>query len=618
MERKAWAYIYIAGHDKVYFLEDFKKLFQVSRNTILDDMKKLKEEIKTNQLHIHSERNTGYSIIGNENDVRRMMVHFLSLITPKEGWYVFLSNLQGASINKDNRALRPYLTFDVELLGLLRQLLHDYEQHFRIEFTDDVLNNIVVWFHFFIKRMKKQSFVKVDSIEKQVIKMTDEYEGVKSLCKHVSQDLDITIPDDEIYYFAKYLLSAKVNYNFSPQLESEEMKALLHVVERMVADFQLYAAIEFREPKQMIQNLMLHLKPAYYRIKYGIEVENALRDLVIQNYPEVFHLTKKTVHYFEDLIGQSINENEVAFIAMHFGGWLRKEGVMLEKSRKRMLIVCTNGLGTSRLLESQLEGLFSDVQTTGVASLREYEKLDLNVDFVVSTIPLPERGVPVFVINPVLNNEDKEQLLKKVNSLFEHSSKKQIHSVETVMDIVGRYAVIEDDKALLRELRRYFHAPIKMESEAMKPNLCELLPADRIVLKKQVASWENAIKVAAAPLLKQGYIRESYISKMIENVIKIGPYIVISDYFALPHANSDDGVIKTGMSMLHLDIPVDLLEKTAKIIVVLASLDNEQHLKALSQLRKLFSSKEDKDHIVKATNKNQIVKLIRTYSTEMD
>ncbi|MDY0393801.1 PRD domain-containing protein [Virgibacillus halophilus] len=473
-------------------------------------------------------------------------------------------------------------------------------------------------FIFFIKRMKKQSFVKVDSIEKQVIKMTDEYEGVKSLCKHVSQDLDITIPDDEIYYFAKYLLSAKVNYNFSPQLESEEMKALLHVVERMVADFQLYAAIEFREPKQMIQNLMLHLKPAYYRIKYGIEVENALRDLVIQNYPEVFHLTKKTVHYFEDLIGQSINENEVAFIAMHFGGWLRKEGVMLEKSRKRMLIVCTNGLGTSRLLESQLEGLFSDVQTTGVASLREYEKLDLNVDFVVSTIPLPERGVPVFVINPVLNNEDKEQLLKKVNSLFEHSSKKQIHSVETVMDIVGRYAVIEDDKALLRELRRYFHAPIKMESEAMKPNLCELLPADRIVLKKQVASWENAIKVAAAPLLKQGYIRESYISKMIENVIKIGPYIVISDYFALPHANSDDGVIKTGMSMLHLDIPVDLLEKTAKIIVVLASLDNEQHLKALSQLRKLFSSKEDKDHIVKATNKNQIVKLIRTYSTEMD
>lgn len=281
-----------------------------------------------------------------------------------------------------------------------------------------------------------------------------------------------------------------------------------------------------------------------------------------------------------------------------------------------MIIVCTNGLGTSRLLESQLEGLFSGVETVGVTSLREYEKMDLNVDFVVSTIPLTDRGIPVFVINPVLSNEDKEQLLKKVNSLLEHSPKEQIFSVETVMDIVKRYAVVEDDEALSKELRRYFHAPIDIESEVMKPNLFELLPPNRIMLKKQVDSWKKAIKVAAEPLLNQGYVRENYISKMIENVIRIGPYIVISDHFALPHASSDDGVIKTGMSMLHLETPVDILGKFANVIVVLASRDNEQHLKALSQLRMLFSDKENKEKIIKTTDKNQIVKLIQTYSAE--
>ncbi|MDY0409278.1 BglG family transcription antiterminator [Paracerasibacillus soli] len=546
------------------------------------------------------------------------MIHYLSFVIPKEGWYIFLSNFQKPSISSDDQSIRPYLIFDVPLMNLFIRLLHDYEEDFKIEFTDDVLYNIVVWLHFFIKRIKKQAFVEVDAIEKEVIKTTEEYVGVKTLCHHVSETLDITIPNDEIYYFAKYLLSAKVNYNFSPQLQSEEMKALLHVVEKMVVDFQLYAAIEFREPEQMIQNLLLHLKPAYYRIKYGIEVENALRDSVIQNYPEVFHLTKKVVHYFEDLIGQSITENEVAFIAMHFGGWLRKEGVMLEQTRKKMLVVCTNGLGTSRLLESQLEGLFSDVQTIGVTSLREYEKMDLNVDFIVSTIPLTDRGIPVFVVNPVLDNEDKEQLLKKVNSLFEHSTKKQVYSVETVMDIIKRYAVVEDDEVLSQELRRYFHAPINVESEVMKPNLYELLSPDRIVLKKQVGSWESAIKVAAEPLLKQGYIRKSYVSKMIENVIKIGPYIVISDHFALPHANPDDGVMKTGMSMLHLKNPVDILGKDVNVIVVLASRDNEQHLRALSQLTKLFSDKENREKIINITDKNRIVELIQAYSAARD
>ncbi|KRG17076.1 hypothetical protein ACA29_00490 [Lederbergia galactosidilytica] len=95
------------------------------------------------------------------------------------------------------------------------------------------------------------------------------------------------------------------------------------------------------------------------------------------------------------------------------------------------------------------------------------------------------------------------------------------------MDIVKRYAVIEDDKALSKELRRYLHPPINMESETPKPNLAELLPQDRILLRKQVSSWKKAISVAAEPLLKQGYIQEEYIFKMIENVEANGPYIII-------------------------------------------------------------------------------------------
>lgn len=610
-ERKAWIFIHAAGADQACFLEDIRQLFQVSRNTILEDVKKLKEEVKAYQLSIHTERKTGYVIRGNENKIRMLLINYLSMVTPHEGWYDALSDLQDAP--KRNQALQPYSIFNTHLIGVLRQLIHDYEHRFMIEFTDEVLDNIVIWFFFFLRRISQKEFVEVDPIEKEVIETTDEYAGVHLLCKHLSESLNMTIPDNEVHYFTRFLLSAKVNYNLRTRLESEEMQELLQVVEKMVSDFQLYAAIEFQEPQQLIQNLLLHLKPAYYRIKYGIEIENALRDSVIQNYPEVFHLTKKVVHHFEDLMGQSIAESEVAFIAMHFGGWLRKEGLMLEQTVKRMLIVCTNGLGTSRLLESQLEGLFSDIQTTGVASLREYEKMDLDVDFIVSTIALEDKGVPVFVINPVLNNEDKEQLLIKVNSLFGYSPKKQIYSVETIMDIVKRYAVIEDDKALSKELRRYLHPPINMESETPKPNLAELLPPDRILLRKQVSSWKKAISIAAEPLLKQGYIQEEYIFKMIENVEANGPYIIISEYFALPHANPDNGVVKTGMSMLHLEEPVDILGKPAKVIVVLASKGNEQHLKALSQLTKLFSDKKNKEQVMIATDVNEIAEPIKTY-----
>ena len=40
--------------------------------------------------------------------------------------------------------------------------------------------------------------------------------------------------------------------------------------------------------------------------------------------------------------------------------------------------------------------------------------------------------------------------------------------------------------------------------------------------------WENAIRKAAAPLLENGAIEQSYIDAMVESVHKNGPYYVLS------------------------------------------------------------------------------------------
>jgi mannitol operon transcriptional antiterminator len=403
-----------------------------------------------------------------------------------------------------------------------------------------------------------------------------------------------------------------VNYDLNPIYENQEMRLLSHVVESMVSDFQMYAAVNFSEKEQMIKNLFVHLKPAYYRTRYGIKIENILQNSVEENYPEVFRLTKKVIHHFESLVKQSVSDSEIAYIAMHFGGWLRREGITLSSVRKKLLIVCTSGVGTSRILESQLAGLFSNVDIVGAVSLREYEKQDLSVDFIVSTVPLPDKGIPIFVAKPILDNKDKERLLRKINSLNNESQTEQLYSVDTLMDMVKRYAMVEDEEALKQEFRRYLHSPIAIEKEKRKPSLANLLDTEKIIKLQQVSDWVEAIKQAASPLMDQGYINLNYVEKMIDNVLKLGPYIVISEQFALPHAAPADGVKKTGMSMLLLEEPVDLMGESVRIFVVLASWDNEQHLKALGQLTKLL--KENRKEVQSAKDKEQILKLIQTYS----
>src|SRR5690606_5030344 len=367
-ERKAWAYIHIIANQKPFYLEDIRELFQVSRNTVLEDIKKLKEEIQPYEMSLNSKRGMGYQVIGCENSVRRMLIHYLRKVVPKDGWHGLLTTISTEDKSSIEAMFKPYSIFNTDVLLELQKLLYKYEKQIKVEMTDEVLHQFIVLFYFFYQRIVKDNTVQVDEIEKKIIKTTEEYDGANIICEHLSKVSHMRFSDDEVCYFAKYLLSAKVNYNQSLQKETQEMKVLVEVIRKMVESFERIAAIEFDDIESLMQNLLLHLKPAYFRIKYGMKIENELKDSVKQNYPEVFHITKQVVHHFEELLEQSIDENEVAYITMHFGGWLRKEGVVIDQRKKRLLIVCTNGLGTSRLLESQLEGLFSNIEIQGVTS----------------------------------------------------------------------------------------------------------------------------------------------------------------------------------------------------------------------------------------------------------
>jgi len=116
----------------------------------------------------------------------------------------------------------------------------------------------------------------------------------------------------------------------------------------------------------------------------------------------------------------------------------------------------------------------------------------------------------------------------------------------------------------------------------------ELLPKSRMQNVQSVSSWEQAIEIASEPLLEEGVIEEKYIENMITSVNENGPYIVLKDYFALPHAEAGDGVNEQGMSLLTLDEPVDLKDNPVKIFVVLAAIDSESHLEALTELSNLL------------------------------
>src|SRR5699024_8990783 len=104
----------------------------------------------------------------------------------------------------------------------------------------------------------------------------------------------------------------------------------------------------------------------------------------------------------------------------------------------------------------QLKELFSDVEVKGVISLREYEEIHhINeiADFVVSTVSLPDRAVPVFVVDPILNNDDKLALLKKTSNLYEDSRHPCTISAEANLEVVKQYGSVDEQQTLKNEFK---------------------------------------------------------------------------------------------------------------------------------------------------------------------
>ncbi|PSL41630.1 BglG family transcriptional antiterminator [Planomicrobium soli] len=609
-ERKAWLTIYLMIRNTPMYLEDLMEKLRVSRNTTINDIKALKKELERFDLELEFDRKSGYLLKGKEEDKRKALVFYLEHALPKQSWQSLLAQLPAILSNNDSL---EFLGFEKMLA--VERIVAESEQELNVQFTDEFLHSLSFRLLLFGRRLVQGKKVEVDAIEKEVLSDLKEYAAAKRMSEKLAVLLEVEFPEDEIFYITKHLLSSRVQFSES-RLEngsSHDSQILARVVSHMVTDFQKYACILFENREEVEANLLLHVKPAYYRILYGIEAEEHMTNSIKEKYPDIFQLSKKVSVHLEQATEKPVNDNEVALIAAHFGGWLEKTGAK-PANRKRALLVCTSGVGTSRLLQHQLEELFSTVDIIGCVSLRDYEKTQIHADFIISTIPIAEKERPVIVVSPILAETEKENLLKKVNALMEATPQSR-NSEEAVLDIVRKYADIKDMQNLQRELRQYFYQPQSI-AEAMKPELKDLLKKEFIQTAEQVGDWKESIRQAALPLIEGDFITEGYVQAMIDAVNTMGPYIVISPKVAIPHARPQDGVKKIGMSLLRVEqeVPFSDEEKhQVRVIVVLAPIDGDSHLKALGQLVKILNDTELKAELLRASSREAIYQLLETH-----
>ncbi|MGD8192045.1 BglG family transcription antiterminator [Brevibacillus ginsengisoli] len=597
-ERQMYLLLFLLGSSERITTTECIRRTGLSRNTILMDIKQLREEIQLYGLKLPYSRVEGYTIDGHELNIRKLLSQYIPALL-HNGHEPLLN---GLFLHRgDGRSIPE----------LIRQWLAVCEQSLELQFAEDYGNQLRYLLAFFVKRILEGRLVSFLPEQTGPITATKQYEMVAEL----ERELHIELPQDEKCYMAMMLLSAKVNKIDVPT-EQNDMLFLKQAIHKMIQLFEVYACVVFDQPEELERNLFIHLKPAYYRFIYNIELANPLTEMIQEQYRDIYELTKKSIAPLEEVVGKPIRDAEISYLTLHFGGWMRKQGIM-PITQKRVLLVCANGVGTSRLLVQQLEGLFTNIDLLGPITLREYEQFHGEVEIVISTAKIINPRHRIILVQPILTDQDRVHLLNEIETMPRASYTNT--TAQTIVNIVKKHARIEDEVLLLEEIRQALQQSKHSLGRGYKPVLKELLTDEYIQLQDEVTNWQEAIRLAALPLVKNHLVTETYIEAMIHNVQENGPYVVIAPRIALPHARPEQGVNRVGMGFLRLKKPVafsDQPQHQAQLIIVLAAVDNETHLKALSQLSMMLSEDDNADRLIEADDKEVIKQYIAKYSNQ--
>ncbi len=595
-ERLYLIVLILLQHKEELSINHFTSILKISKNTVINDMKKLQNTMLQNyDLKIFYDRQKGYYIVGKEYEKRVLMITIIRNILP---------TLNGEAV------LSSVLDINQEDFVRLQQDVAAVEKTLQVQYTDDRVKEIPYILYFVLLRIKAGKLLDFLPDDYQHIVGTSEYGKIMN----VFEEHGILNALERIYLVSQFQISS---VNSIAQNASFE-KDLKEVASEALNNFENLICIRFKDRESLLDALIQHCRPALFRIRFHYHIESNILNMILPQHNYLFELTKHAMAPFEKMLGKTFPDEELAYITILFGGWMTKEGTLeILEQKRRIIVVCTNGVSISNFLFLKLKEAFPEFEFLCALSSRQFYEFREEYDAIFSTVHLTTK-MPQFLVKPIMDEYEMQNLRKKV---FGELLNKNIYEVNSasLVNMIEKYVSIKDRKGLLNALKNYL-GETSEENQMKKsvdklleePSLSDVLKQAYVQIESTTLTWQEALKKASQPLLDHNVIQPTYIDNMIHAVSEEKPIWTIAEGLLLAHAGVDQGVNDLGIALLKLPAPISFNGyMDAQIIVVMATPNRDIHLRALYALIDISENDADMKMIQAAKTIDDIMDVIR-------
>lgn len=135
-----------------------------------------------------------------------------------------------------------------------------------------------------------------------------------------------------------------------------------------------------------------------------------------------------------------------------------------------------------------------------------------------------------------------------------------------------------------------------------------------IRLHVDAKTWQEAVKIGVDLLVDAEVVEPRYYQAILDGVAHFGPYFVIAPGLAMPHGRPEEGVKKTGFSLVTLKTPLVFNHEDndpVDILITLAAEDAKAHQEVgIMQVVNLFEDETNFDRLRACTTEQQVLDLI--------
>lgn len=386
-------------------IDDLAYRYFISNAVVSKILDSLQEDFERFDLELNRKPGLGTVVIGMEKNKRLYKSYILKKLIRSDVFSQYRLN-----------QIKDYFPA-IDVLKIEKILLQ-FEIDHSIIMSEVSKIGLIIHTAIALNRLFSKQEVTLRQEEIVFLENTEEWKLSCEYCQEIEEAFQVKFSKDEIGFVTIHLLGAGISSTYTSNDLFEINQPIFEEMEKIIFEIDSVFNTSFNYDFELKNMLFIHLLPMINRLRFGIQIDNEFTKDVQMDYPFIYEIavyfSKKLANHLE----LEICENEISFIAMHFGASFER-GKIVNKSMK-IGIACASGFGTCQFLKEKLKRTLGDEHSYEILSIFNVQELEKNYDVIFTTVKLDSLDNTV-LISPIFSKED-EKLVKK----YVHSSRSSI------------------------------------------------------------------------------------------------------------------------------------------------------------------------------------------------